>query len=303
LALFCACGVQPGYECFLSRRVHTLWLRERRQRSRSPSPFSRTFAPDPHNRSPRTERRGNPRLSPVWRVHLYGPPADMYPMLASRSRARLPLIETIAQALCASYKAGRPARSETLRALSFIPTITLGAYGTPNGRYEFRRNLGAPSLAFRNTAIGKYLVSEPAGTSASRIQAAILRVKLRHLSLLARCPPFPRRGITPTLRADSCVYALLFAPDSSTTLHTIHYRIEHAMLPEIPGRTEKNRKHGLLSLSVCICNRSYASLGHKARDFPAPERGAQNFIAAEYPELARGNGARGGNVARNFWKC
>ncbi len=118
-------------------------------------------------------------------VHLYGHPADMEPILAIARRAGLRVIEDCAQAHGATYH-GRPVGTlGDLGCFSFYPTKNLGALG--DGGAVVSRD---PALAERVRLLREYgwthqarYVSQVRGLNSrlDEMQAAILRVKLRHL--------------------------------------------------------------------------------------------------------------------------
>jgi dTDP-4-amino-4,6-dideoxygalactose transaminase len=116
-------------------------------------------------------------------VHLYGQPADMDPILAIAERHGLKVIADAAQAHGARYK-GRPVASlGNAAGFSFYPTKNLGAFGdagavvtddsTLADRIRVLRNYGS-RVKYYNEVIGYNSRLDP-------LQAAFLRVKLRHL--------------------------------------------------------------------------------------------------------------------------
>src|SRR6185503_9660695 len=112
-------------------------------------------------------------------VHLYGGPADLEPLLA----LGVPLVEDCAQAHGTRYR-GRPVGTfGVLGCFSFYPSKNLGAYGDA-GAVVTRD----PELAERVRMLAQYGqrrrdVHELEGLNSrlDELQAAILRVKLRHL--------------------------------------------------------------------------------------------------------------------------
>jgi dTDP-4-amino-4,6-dideoxygalactose transaminase len=124
-----------------------------------------------------------PRTRALIAVHLYGLPAAMGPLRALAERHGLHLIEDAAQAIGATL-GGEPAGAlGVAAAFSLYPTKNLGAYGDA-GLVATRD----PALAERlrrmrnHGQTQKYAHAELGWTSRlDELQAAILRVKLRHL--------------------------------------------------------------------------------------------------------------------------
>jgi dTDP-4-amino-4,6-dideoxygalactose transaminase len=116
-------------------------------------------------------------------VHLYGCPADLTPIIEIAKSRKLFVIEDCAQAHGAFYKNRSVGSWGHLSAFSFYPTKNLGAYG--DAGMVLTDN---PSLAEKLSLIRQYgwkqrYISEIKGVNSrlDDIQAAILRVKLRHL--------------------------------------------------------------------------------------------------------------------------
>jgi dTDP-3-amino-3,4,6-trideoxy-alpha-D-glucose transaminase len=123
------------------------------------------------------------RTRAVIPVHLYGCSADMNPILAFAREHQLFIIEDCAQAHGARYHSKTVGGWGNLSAFSFYPTKNLGAYG--DGGAVLTND---PALAERVRLLRQYgwrgdRVSEQKGMNArlDEMQAAILRVKLRHL--------------------------------------------------------------------------------------------------------------------------
>jgi dTDP-4-amino-4,6-dideoxygalactose transaminase len=124
-----------------------------------------------------------PRTKAVIPVHLFGVPANMGPILAMARQRGLFVLEDAAQAHGARYRGSRVGAIGDAAAWSFYPTKNLGAFGdagaiTTNdgalaGRLRLLRNYGSRAKYFH----------EMRGTNSrlDEIQAALLRVKLRHL--------------------------------------------------------------------------------------------------------------------------
>jgi len=116
-------------------------------------------------------------------VHLYGHPADMTSILDVASRHGLLAIEDCAQSHGATYKDRKTGAWGNLAAFSFYPTKNVGAIG--DGGIVVTDD---PALAERARLLREYgweqrYISRLSGLNSrlDELQAAILRVKLRHL--------------------------------------------------------------------------------------------------------------------------
>lgn len=125
----------------------------------------------------------SPRTKAILAVHLYGHPADVEPLLELCREHGLALVEDACQAHGARYKGRRVGGLGRAAAFSFYPSKNLGAYGDGGAvttddeeiaiRIRSLRNLGRASAHTH--------VVEGWNERLDTIQAAILRVKLRHL--------------------------------------------------------------------------------------------------------------------------
>ncbi len=141
---------------------------------------------DPHtyNLDPkRIEAAITPRTKAVIPVHLYGVPADMDPILEVASRHGIAVIEDAAQAIGASYRGKDVGGLGKIGCFSFFPTKNLGGAGD-GGLITTNDEVVADRLRMLRVhgSRSKYEY-ELLGINSrlDAIQAAILRVKLRHL--------------------------------------------------------------------------------------------------------------------------
>ena len=126
----------------------------------------------------------SPRAKAVLPVHLYGHPADMSPILEIARRHALLVVEDCAQAHGAIYGNNQVGTIGDIAAFSFYPTKNLGAIG--DGGFVATND---PALAERVKLLRQYgwrerYISQVTGWNSrlDELQAAILRVKLRHLA-------------------------------------------------------------------------------------------------------------------------
>jgi dTDP-4-amino-4,6-dideoxygalactose transaminase len=124
-----------------------------------------------------------PKTKAIIAVHLFGQCADMDPILAAAKKRNIPVIEDAAQALGAKDKGRMAGTMGTLGCFSFFPTKNLGTLGEgglvttkdPDLAEKVRklRVHGAKVKYFHEMVGGNFRLHE--------LQAAFLRVKLRHL--------------------------------------------------------------------------------------------------------------------------
>lgn len=124
-----------------------------------------------------------PRTKAVIPVHLYGHPCDMEGVMAVAREARLKVIEDCAQAIGAEYKGRRVGSFGDAAALSFYPTKNLGGAGDGGMALTSDDSLAQRLRMLRWYGSRDRALFEEMGRNSrlDEIQAAILRVKLRHL--------------------------------------------------------------------------------------------------------------------------
>jgi dTDP-4-amino-4,6-dideoxygalactose transaminase len=116
-------------------------------------------------------------------VHIYGQPADMDPIMEIAKRHNLKVIEDCAQAHGALYKGRRVGSIGDVGCFSFYPTKNLGAMGDGGIIVTNDKEIADKAKLIREYGWAERYISHMPGmnTRLDEIQAAILRVKLRHL--------------------------------------------------------------------------------------------------------------------------
>lgn len=129
------------------------------------------------------ERAITPRTRAILPVHLYGQPADMDGIVETARRRGLAVVEDAAQAHGARYRGRRVGGFGEAAAFSFYPGKNLGALGDGGAVVTNDAALAARLRRLRNYGSDeKYVHREIAGNSRlDELQAAFLRIKLRHL--------------------------------------------------------------------------------------------------------------------------
>jgi len=142
-------------------------------------PNEATYNIDPE----RIEAAITSRTKAIMPVHLYGQPADMDPIMEVAAKHNLKVIEDNAQAQGARYKGRRTGALGNAAATSFYPGKNLGAFGDAGAVTTNDDDLADRVRMLRNYGSKVKYQHELAGMNSriDELQAAFLRVKLRHL--------------------------------------------------------------------------------------------------------------------------
>lgn len=123
------------------------------------------------------------KVKAILPVHLYGQAARMDELLKIANDHGLPVIEDAAQAIGAEYKGRRVGSMGKIGCFSFFPSKNLGGYGDGG-----MMTMDDPALVERLKSLREHgakqkYVHEEVGLNSrlDALQAAVLRVKLRHL--------------------------------------------------------------------------------------------------------------------------
>jgi UDP-N-acetyl-3-dehydro-alpha-D-glucosamine 3-aminotranferase len=228
-----------------------------------------------------------PRTKAIMPVHLYGQPADMDPVLSIARTQGLKVVEDNAQAIGAKYKDKRTGSMGDFGCISFFPSKNLGAFG--DGGMILTNSEGSADRlrSLRNHgSVKKYYSTEQGWNSRlDEIQAAILRVKLRHLDAWAAA----RRGKAATynrlLSGISGVVTPAVAPWAEHVYHQYTIRV-----PQRDHVQEVLAAHRIASTvyypTPMHLQPAYHSLGYKPGDLPESEGAAAEVLSLPiYPEL------------------
>ena len=237
-----------------------------------------------------------PRTRAIMPVHLYGQMAEMDPIMEIAARHNLIVIEDAAQAIGSEYKGKRAGSIGHLGCVSFFPLKNLGGFGdggmvTTNDealaeRVRLLRGHGAFPKYYHKFVGGNFRLDA--------LQAAVLRVKLKHLD-----------SWSAGRQRNAAIYRELFAQAGlgqvGLPVEAPHRRhIYNQFVIRVPQRDEvmahlKKNNIGTeiyypvpLHLQEC-----FVSLGHQPGEFPASERAANETLALPiYPELSDDDKAR-----------
>ncbi|HRW04103.1 MAG TPA: DegT/DnrJ/EryC1/StrS family aminotransferase [Caldilineaceae bacterium] len=264
--------------------------------------------PETYNCDPALlEAKITPQTRAILPVHLYGQMADMQPILELGLRYNIPVIEDAAQAIGAEYHGWRAGSMGSMGCFSFFPSKNLGGFGDGGmvvtndaelaERVRMLRSHGSKHKYLHRTVGGNFRLDA--------LQAAVLRVKLRHLDIW-----------TAGRQRNAAIYRRLFremALDSIITLPTQRTDVRHIYnqfvirCPHRDGLMAHLKAHDIgcevyypvpMHLQEC-----FAHLGYKKGDFPFSEAAANETIALPiYPELTTGMLQRVVEVIADFYQ-
>lgn len=249
--------------------------------------------PSTYNLDPAAvEAAVSPRTRAIMPVHLFGLCADMQPLWRIAVRYHLAIVEDAAQAIGATYEGRKAGVLGTLGCFSFFPTKNLGGAGDggliTSDDADLTRRLRR--LRVHGDA-GRYEhVEVGINSRLDALQAAILRVKLRHLA-----------GWTRLRQENAARYeSLLTEYGLSDLLQLPHCpegrdHVYNQYVVRVAGDRRDAVLQGLRARDIgCAVyypqplhlQQCFAPLGHRAGEFPEAERASTQTVALPiYPEL------------------
>lgn len=177
-----ALGVQEGDEVIVpSHTFIATWLAVTECKAVpipvEPAPGSFTIS------ATEIEKAITPRTRVILPVHLYGQPVDLDPILALAAQHRIKVLEDAAQAHGARYKGQRIGSHGHAVAWSFYPGKNLGGFGDGGAITTNDPDIAESLRMLRNYGSRRKYSHEIEGCNSrlDPLQAALLRVKLKHL--------------------------------------------------------------------------------------------------------------------------
>ncbi len=249
-----------------------------------------------------SKKRRGARVKAVVPVHLYGQCADMDPVLKVAKRHGLRVVEDAAQAVGSEY----PSRKGIQRAgtmgitgiLSFYPSKNLGGYGDGGMVLTDQARLAEKLRVFRvHGEVAKYHSKWLGGNfRLDAIQAAVLRVKLRHLDdwqekRRERADDYSRKFAESGLESSGLVKTpvAVYRDSGVRNYHTYHqYVIRAKDRNRLQAYLKKKGVGTSIFYPLCLHQQAcFADLGYKKGAFPVSERATREVLALPiYPELS-----------------
>ncbi len=281
-----ACGVCAGDEVIIP--PFTFVATASAVNAIGAKPVFADIRPDTYNIDPLDlARRVTRKTKAIIAVHLYGLSADMDPILDFACANELRVIEDNAQSLGAIYKGRLTGSRSDAACISFYPTKNLGAYGDAGMIVTNSSESAARLRTLRNHGQSAKYVSSEAGWNSrlDEIQAAILRVKLRHLQDWQRARQSHAAAYSKLLLGVPGIAPPLVPENYGHVFYQYTIRVEQrdALQEFLKKRDIGSAVYYPVPLHL---QPLYDSLGYKAGDFPHAEHAAKEVISLPmYAEL------------------
>jgi dTDP-4-amino-4,6-dideoxygalactose transaminase len=235
------------------------------------------------------ERAVTPRSRAIIPVHLYGQMVDMARFQTIAERHGLALIEDAAQAHGARFDGIRPGERSASACFSFYPGKNLGAWGDGGAVFTKDADLAARIARRANHGRRDKYVHESVGSNSrlDTLQAAILRVKLRHLEAWNDARRKAAQLYDALLEGQKAITRVASGVDARHVYHLYVVELE-----------ERDRVRGALTAAGIGAGVHYplplheqpafAYLGYPADALPATSRAARRVLSLPiYPEITR----------------
>jgi dTDP-4-amino-4,6-dideoxygalactose transaminase len=248
----------------------------------------------------------HPNIRAVIPVHLFGACADMDPLLELTARRGIVVIEDAAQSIGSEYKGRRAGSIGDMGCFSFFPSKNLGGYGdggmlTTNDQQQMER-LKALRVHGRT---GKY-IHQWIGVNSrlDALQAAVLRVKFRHLD-----------GWSARRSENAALYRKLLSETGIpvTALEPAPYQTRHVYnqfvircdrRDELQAHLKEHWIGSEVYYPLCLhLQACFADLGYKAGDFPVSEQASGEVLALPVnPEVSAEDIEYVSETIRSFYR-
>jgi dTDP-4-amino-4,6-dideoxygalactose transaminase len=229
-------------------------------------------------------------------VHLFGQCADMEGLMALASKHNLFVIEDAAQATGTDYnfKNGTIKKAGTIGHIgttSFFPSKNLGCYGDGGALYTNDENLARKlrSIANHGMKVRYHYDNVGVNSRLDTIQAAILRVKLRHLSRFN----VARKEVADSYDEAFSRCSSLSVPErvsySSHIFHQYTIKVKNGKRDDLKSFLEsKNIPSMVYYPGPLHMQEAYGYLGYKENDFPVTTSLCKEVLSLPmHPDMER----------------
>ena len=244
--------------------------------------------PDTFNISIEAVRKAiTPRTKVIVPVHLFGQCAGMEPILELAREHGLYVIEDVAQATGAVYRFNDGTEKKagtmgTIGCTSFFPSKNLGCYGDGGALFTDDDGLAALIRSITNHGMKVRYYHDTIGVNSrlDTIQAAILRVKLRHLDEFNEARRNAASHYERELSGLPGISVPVRAPFSTHIFHQYTMRIGDGRRDSLRECLENEGIPSMIYYPVPLhMQKAYQHLGYSPDEFPLTSRLAGEVLS------------------------
>lgn len=220
-----------------------------------------------------------PRCRAIVPVHLYGMPADLDAIVAVATARGIPVVEDAAQAHGSRYRGRRIGGHGVAASWSFYPGKNLGAFGDAGAVTTNDADVASRLRSLRNYGSTERYVHDEIGFNSrlDPIQAAILRVKLRHLDEWnARREAIAARYLVELRGTDVVLPVVSDVAESSWHLFPVRHPERDALRHALASEGIETLIHYPIPPHL---QGAYADRGHGRGAFPVAEAVADTVLS------------------------
>ncbi len=222
------------------------------------------------------EKAITPRTKAIVPVHLFGQCADMETIMKLAEKHGLHIIEDVAQATGTDYilSDGTTRKAGTMGIIgctSFFPSKNLGCYGDGGAIFTDNDELATLIRSITNHGMKVRYYHDNIGVNSrlDTLQAAILRVKLRHLDAFNEA----RREVADFYDSElGAVKSVIIPKRSARSTHIFHQYTLKVKAEERDSLREHLENEGIPSMIYypvpLHIQKAYLHLGYRTDDFP-----------------------------------
>jgi dTDP-4-amino-4,6-dideoxygalactose transaminase len=231
-------------------------------------------------------KKSGQKIRAVLPVHLYGHPADMDSIMEIANRYDLVVIEDACQAHGAKYGRRKVGSLGAMGCFSFYPTKNLGGYGdggmvvTDHQKYDQKLRL----LRCYGERKKYQHILKGHNSRLDEIQAALLRVKLKHLDQWNEERRRKARLYTRMLSP----LGLVCPSEKKGVRHVYHlYAIKMRKRDAVQAFLKKRGIETLIHYPIPIpLEKAYQEMGYRRGDFPLTDQWSRKILSLPFfPEM------------------
>ena len=232
-----------------------------------------------------------PRTRAIMPVHLFGLPADMDPILAIARAHNLVVIEDAAQAIGSRYAGRFTGTFGQYGCFSFFPSKNLGGAGDGGMITTNDAAIAERLQMLRVHGSKKRYFHQIIGTNSRlhALQAAVLRVKLRHLDAWQQGRQNRAERYRRLFESAGLSSFIAAPPRPPAKFEHVYnqFTIRSARRDELKAFLQAAGVPSEIYYPLCIhLQEAFAYLGHAPGDFPESEKASREVLSLPvYPEL------------------